>query len=259
MTKTLSFLLLPLIICAILLSLFPHVNQLIFIAINQALPSKALWVTITNMGDATFLACVIFIVLHKNNRLLINALICAVLIHYCIKFTKMFFAVPRPEHTPDILHIITLGPALNLDNYAMPSGHTASVFMAVIFIARAYKFHTWTLWILFSYATLIGISRIAVGAHWPADILAGAALGIIFGLICTHEKLQLKHASLKYINLACYVPFIYFAIQHVRYIYDLTTLLNEGFFVMAGVIAFIVWASQIKSLLTNNFLRPSLR
>jgi hypothetical protein len=29
---------------------------------------------------------------------------------------------------------------------------------------------------------LIGLSRIAVGAHWPVDVLAGAALGWLCGL-----------------------------------------------------------------------------
>ena len=32
-------------------------------------------------------------------------------------------------------------------------------------------------------AYLTGLSRISAGLHWPSDVVAGAALGIFFGLL----------------------------------------------------------------------------
>lgn len=245
MAKTLGLLCIPLIILAILLSIFTPINHALFILLNQAFPSKILWMTVTNTGDAIFIGCLLFIVLHKNMRLLTNALLCGLLIHYTIKFCKSFFAVLRPENTADIAPVITLGPALDLQNFAMPSGHTASAFMAVIFIAHAYKFKNWKLWMLFTYAVLIGISRIAVGAHWPADLFAGAVIGILIGLLCTHERWNFKHIAVEQVTLALYLPFILLAVSRVKHVHDTTSLTNESPMILAGLIAFVVWVLSV--------------
>lgn len=245
MTKNLSLLCLPLIFLAILLTVYPQTNYALFSIINQAAPLQSLWMTITNMGDGLFLGCLLFIVLRKNTGLLTNALICALFIHYSVKFAKIFYAVLRPEHVTDVIHVITLGPPLNLTNYAMPSGHTASAFMAAVFITRAYSLQGWKLWAIFSSALLIGISRIAVGAHWPADVAAGAALGITFGLLCTHEKLALTHSSIHYISCVLYLPFIYLSIRRALTIHDPISLLSEGVIVGAGLVALAIWVLHL--------------
>lgn len=247
MTKTFSFLCIPFISLAILFSLFTPLNHAAFIAINHALPAKALWMTITNIGDATFLSCALFIALYSNKRLLTNAVICGIFIHYTIKFTKNFFAIVRPEHTPDLINLITLGPALKLDNYAMPSGHTASAFMAAIFIASAFQLRGWKLWLIVGYACLVGISRIAVGAHWPADVCAGAVIGIFFGLVCTHQQWNFTHTAVQYLTLALYLPFICIAIHRVKTIHDTTSFINESVMVLAGILGLAIWLLAVKS------------
>lgn len=247
MTKVFGLLCIPFLLLAILLSIFTPLNHAIFIAINQALPSSAFWMTITNIGDSTFLSCALFIALCNNKRLLTNLVICGIFIHYTIKLTKNLFAIARPEHTPDLINVITLGPALQLDNYAMPSGHTASAFMAAIFIAVAYQLHGWKLWLMIGYACLVGISRVAVGAHWPADVCAGAVIGIFFGLLCTNEKWNFTHIAVQYLTLALYLPFIYIAIHRVKNIQDTTSFINESVMVLAGVVGLAIWLLTLKS------------
>ena len=59
---------------------------------------------------------------------------------------------------------------------SMPSGHTAVSFAGLVMIgmlAPRYKVLTWTL------ATVIGFSRIAIGAHWPSDVIFGAFIGMV--------------------------------------------------------------------------------
>ena len=67
-------------------------------------------------------------------------------------------------------------PSLDWAFNSMPSGHTAVSFAGLVMIgmlAPKYKLVTWTL------AILIGVSRVAVGAHWPSDVIFGAFLGMV--------------------------------------------------------------------------------
>ncbi|OYZ91036.1 MAG: hypothetical protein B7X99_16340, partial [Rhizobiales bacterium 17-65-6] len=57
---------------------------------------------------------------------------------------------------------------------SFPSGHTVTVFASAT--ALAFFLPRWRLPLLLL-ATLVGLSRIAVGAHYPSDVLAGALLG----------------------------------------------------------------------------------
>lgn len=70
---------------------------------------------------------------------------------------------------PDQVHVI--GIALHKSSF--PSGHTATAFTlaGIICLQRVPPALAWT---VLSLATLAGLSRAAVGAHWPLDILAGA-------------------------------------------------------------------------------------
>jgi len=68
----------------------------------------------------------------------------------------------------------------NTDFKSFPSGH-AAIFFA---IAMAIWFYNKKLGIWFFVAAIImGIARIFVGVHWPSDILGGAVIGIVSGII----------------------------------------------------------------------------
>ena len=84
---------------------------------------------------------------------------------------------------PGDLHFIGT-PPLNLRS--MPSGHSTSAFtLAVLAIGllRRHGIHRGLEAALWALATLMATSRVAVGAHWPADVLAGAGLGLLVGWV----------------------------------------------------------------------------
>ncbi len=62
---------------------------------------------------------------------------------------------------------------------SFPSGHTTSAFAAAV--ALGYMRPDWRRWLLAG-AAFIGLSRILVGAHFPSDVVAGAALGSIVSI-----------------------------------------------------------------------------
>jgi undecaprenyl-diphosphatase len=58
---------------------------------------------------------------------------------------------------------------------SFPSGHTASAFAFATGAAQAQPLLTAPLWVL---ATVVGYSRVHTGVHYPADVLAGAFIGV---------------------------------------------------------------------------------
>lgn len=238
---------------AILLSIFAPLNLIIFSAINAALPSQALWMTLTNSADGIFVGCLLLIALQKHQRLMTCALLCGLTLHYAIKFSKNFFSILRPEHA-ELEHLFTLGPELALDNYAMPSGHVASATMAMIFILSAHKLKGWKFFLLVSYPVLAALSRIAVGAHWPADVCAGAAIGILLGLafaaLARRQEIG-NSKAIQYITLSLYIPFIALAILQAALIHDLASLIYQGTMVLIGVFALIIWTRTLVSLINK--------
>ncbi len=256
-TKRFSLISTLLIGLALLLSISTPINVMIFSAINTALPSKALWMTITNSADGIFVGCLLLIALHKHQQLMTYAMLCGVALHYTIKFAKNAFAVLRPEHAA-LDQLVTLGPKLALDNYAMPSGHVASATMAMMFILQAHKLKRWMFLLLIIYPVLTALSRIAVGAHWPADTFAGAAIGILLGLVfvelANREKVKQNSKTIQYITLTLYIPFIVLAISQIKSIHDVTSLIHQGMMVLIGVLALVVWGKTFLSIINKKAL-----
>lgn len=95
---------------------------------------------------------------------------------------KLLLESPRPAAVIDNAQMRIVGETLH--NVAMPSGHTLTAFAVVsalyFAISPAQRTRFAWLWLL---AAGAGLSRIAVGAHWPGDVAVGASLGILSGLL----------------------------------------------------------------------------
>ncbi|WP_076416029.1 phosphatase PAP2 family protein [Shewanella sp. UCD-KL12] len=61
------------------------------------------------------------------------------------------------------------------DKFSLPSGHTAAAFLVASSIHLVYPDYSY---IAFVWGAMIGLSRIALGVHYPLDILAGIILGV---------------------------------------------------------------------------------
>lgn len=66
---------------------------------------------------------------------------------------------------------------------SFPSGHTSQAFFLATLLWTFFGRNLWIGVILYLIASLVGITRIYVGMHYPRDVLGGAALGIAMGLL----------------------------------------------------------------------------
>jgi undecaprenyl-diphosphatase len=79
----------------------------------------------------------------------------------------------RPEHAR-----VLLGQP---DCFSFPSGHATLVFGAAAVVTLS-GLPRWLRWGAPMLALAVSFSRVAVGHHWPSDVLAGAVLGLGLGL-----------------------------------------------------------------------------
>lgn len=113
------------------------------------------------------------------------------------RLLKEFFARPRP--CVALSDVIT--PLGCTGTYSFPSNHALNNFAAAMFF---YKLFPKLKWALFITATLIAISRVYLGLHYPSDIIGGAIIGLAFGYIFAVgalysenflDKRKLKHSN----------------------------------------------------------------
>ena len=83
--------------------------------------------------------------------------------------------------------------------YSFPSTHSASAASMYIPLAREIK-KRW-MWVLAVAITLlVGISRVAVGMHYPTDVLAGWAIGLV-GIVILSLLNKLRNEYIRYMIL----------------------------------------------------------
>jgi undecaprenyl-diphosphatase len=93
---------------------------------------------------------------------------------------KLVFARARP--TPEALNVTS-----QLMDTSFPSGHTllfVAFFGSLFYLAYTRLRRGWArsllLWSLGALIVLVGPSRVYLGHHWPSDVLASYALGLVY-------------------------------------------------------------------------------
>lgn len=160
-----------------------------FLMLNQVfsyLPS-GFWAMITLLGDASILMLTLALFVLIKPQVWFAVLASIPMGALFSVLGKHWASVPRPASViePSLFNVI--GPLLQ--HYSLPSGHSVTAFavaaaLLATLVPTPRSQRDWTLvGCVLGFACLIAMSRVAVGAHWPLDLLTGAAGGWLSGLI----------------------------------------------------------------------------
>lgn len=134
--------------------------------------------TVIGEGGAIWIALSLIFLINKSTRKLGAAM--AVALIFCLLVgnvaLKNLIARPRPcwRH-PEVSMLIAVPK-----DYSFPSGHTMSSFAAAVSIFLANR--KWGA-VALAGGALIAVSRMYFYVHYPTDVLAGLAIGIVLAFI----------------------------------------------------------------------------
>jgi undecaprenyl-diphosphatase len=126
------------------------------------------WRTITHLGgaSATIAACLMGMLLPQARWAALHAAVALILALVISQVMKRSVSRARPRG-------VTVVDAP--DRFSFPSGHS----MAAMAVAAMYAL-TWPalgVWLV-PIAMLVGYSRVALGVHYPLDVIVGQAIGL---------------------------------------------------------------------------------
>jgi membrane-associated phospholipid phosphatase len=132
--------------------------------------------SLTQSGDSLFVLSLFLALAWRYPQAVWHAVLAALiatLLSHGVKFAVQQLRPPAVLN-PDSFHL--LGPAWRHSSF--PSGHTVTAFVAAGVLGCEWRSPAARAAAL-GLAAAVGYSRVAVGAHWPVDVLCGAAIGLV--------------------------------------------------------------------------------
>jgi len=144
--------------------------------------ARAAWI-VTQFGDEavllpiTALAALLLIVRRERHAAVV-LLAVALSARLLVELLKMWTARPRPEAA---LHLV------GTQTWSFPSGHATNATVIglalALLLVRDPRRRRAALCAAALLAFLVGLSRVMLGVHWPSDVVAGWAFGLLFVLL----------------------------------------------------------------------------
>jgi len=135
------------------------------------------------IGEQTIIIAIALYILYNNDKkkgfYIFSSVAIAVM---TTNLLKSIVRSPRPFQVIDSIQGKRLATATG---YSFPSGHTTTGASFYTALALAYKKRILTI-LCIILMSLVGLSRLYLGVHWPIDVLVGLIIGISFSLLFSH-------------------------------------------------------------------------
>jgi len=181
-----------------------HIDDQVFLGLNRAFSggaATAFFCTVTWLGNGAVLAAFIVPSMYafarpRMKRHLAAMVIGVALGGLAVVCAKAAVDRPRPADRFAREGIAVHAPLGVPPDRSFPSGHAQTAFGAALYLACLFPRRAW---VFLSLAVLVGLSRIALGVHYPSDVVAGALSGSAFSLaaffVARHTERRAEHGA----------------------------------------------------------------
>ena len=140
---------------------------------------RVMWV-VTQLGNMVA-ACIAVVMLFLLNyqRLAFVTALGALTLWLLVETIKAISVRERPFLTIDKSRVI----GWREKGHSFPSGHTSQIFFLTTLFIHHFQPGVIGTAALYAVATLVGFTRIYIGAHYPRDVIAGIVLGSVWGML----------------------------------------------------------------------------
>jgi undecaprenyl-diphosphatase len=138
---------------------------------------RMFWLGMTHLGGArvTIAACLIGLAIDRTRFAAAHTAVALLVAFLISQIIKRSVSRERPSELVSGSSIIDAP-----DRFSFPSGHSAaSMAVAAMY---ALTFPSLGIWLL-PIAALVGYSRVALGVHYPLDVVAGQAIGLVTAVL----------------------------------------------------------------------------
>lgn len=180
------------ILIIFILSFFDNVIEVdkkLFLLINGVSNTilDKFFLVITSFGSMVFWLFVVLILwIKKQRKISITLLIALAIDLVFVIFLKWIFFRPRPSESLTNVRLLSVER-----RPSFPSAHAERSFLGASILSSYYN--KWKIPFYF-FVTLVALSRIYIGVHYPLDTLIGAINGIMLGqiILLFSEKIMKK-------------------------------------------------------------------
>lgn len=217
-----------------------------FATVNQwGRLAPEVWAALTQLGDTSVVFALLAPVLCRHPRMYIAWLAAVPVGGLASLLLKRGLDWPRPADVLplDQLHVV----GLVLNGRSFPSGHTITIVAAATMVALHMPVPaSWRRPVQLGLLGLVVasvLSRMAVGAHWPSDLIAGAGLGLLAAVV---SALLLHRMDLRPPNWSVWLAWALLLITSFA-LTDRVLALEPGHWVLA-LAALSIWLSFLRAL-----------
>jgi len=159
-----------------------HLDEQAFLAVNRALSgdaAAAFFSAVSWLGNGAVLAAIIVPLLFAFAREALKSHLLPMVLAVAVGGLAVFAVKIACDRPRPPVHFAALGVEVRAPDgvppdSSFPSGHAQTAFAAAVYLALLFPRGALA---FIALAALAGLSRVALGVHYPSDVIAGAALG----------------------------------------------------------------------------------